>query len=134
MPSKRRPAASADTAVVRTAVPNTNPAHPITENSCLKFTYSCKADNESLTIRTDSESELEELIARWKFRVISKREPKAKMNDGDQCQICEGFMTTKVGTNRKTGKEYQYLRCSNFPKCNFSAYIVQQPATEPQAA
>ncbi len=120
--------------MTKKAVPNTNPAHPITENSCLKFTYSCKADNESLTIRTDSESELEELIARWKFRVVPKREPKAKMNDGDQCQACNGFMTTQVGHNRKTGKEYQYLGCSNYPNCNFSAYIAKEPVQESASA
>ena len=44
-------------------VQNTNPAHPITEAVSVKFTYSVKADNESLTIRTDSEQELEELMA-----------------------------------------------------------------------
>lgn len=126
MPSKRRPVIS--------SVSNTNPAHPITETAAVKFTYSVKADNESLTIRTDSEPELEELIGRWKHSIAPKREPRARMNDGDKCQVCEGFMTTQVGHNRKTGKEYQYLGCSNFPACTFSAYIAQQPEVEKQSA
>jgi hypothetical protein len=113
----------------KTAVPNTNPSHPITENSCLKFTYSIKSDKESLTIRTDSEAELEELIGRWKHRIISKAKP--KMNDGDKCLECEGFMTQQLGTNRTTGKQYYYLSCSNFPKCSASAYLA--PTTQQTA-
>ena len=61
MPSKRPANAANATNGTKTAVPNTNPAHPITENSCFKLTYSVKSDKESLTIRTDSEAELEEL-------------------------------------------------------------------------
>ena len=128
MPSKRSSAK-----VAASSVPNTNPAHPITEAVCVKFTYSVKADNESLTIRTDSEQELEELIGRWKHLIIPERKPKPKMNDGDPCQVCGGFMATQIGHNRKTGKEYQYLGCSNYPSCSFSAYLVQ-PATESQVA
>lgn len=104
-------------------VQNTNPAHPITENSGLKFTYSVKSDKESLTLRTDSEAELEELIGRWKHRILSKAKP--KMNDGDKCPECEGFMTQQVGHNRTTGKQYYYLSCSNHPKCAATAYLAQ---------
>lgn len=88
-----------------------------------KFTYNARTDTESLTIRTNSEAELEELIGRWKFRIIPKAKP--KMSDGDKCQECEGFMTTQKGHNRTTGKEYYYLSCSNYPTCSFTAYLAQ---------
>ena len=127
MPSKR-PATNG----TKTVVPNTNPAHPITENSCLKFTYSVKSDKESLTIRTDSEAELEELIGRWKHRIMSKAKP--KMNDGDKCPECDGFMNTQTGTNRSTGKVYHYLGCSNYPKCQFSAYLANSANSAAQVA
>lgn len=90
-----------------------------------KFTYNARTDTESLTIRTNSERELEELIARWKFRIVPKREPKPKMNDGDECPSCDGIMTIQVGHNRKTGKEYNFLSCSNYPACNMTAYLAQ---------
>ena len=119
MSTKRRtPAVSAN------GVQNHNPAHPVTEAVSVKFTYNAKSDTESLTIRTDSEEELEELIGRWKSRIVQK--PKQKMNDGDKCPECDGFMTAQKGHNRTTGKEYYYLGCSNYPKCQYSAYIAQQ--------
>jgi hypothetical protein len=94
-----------------------------TEQLDSKLTYNCRTDTESLTIRTNSEAELEELIGRWKYRIIQKAKP--KMNDGDKCLECEGFLTIQTGTNRATGKVYNYLGCSNFPKCTFTCYIAQ---------
>lgn len=103
----------------------TPPPEPL-ESLDTKLTYNCRTDTESLTIRTNSERELEELIARWKFRIIPKAKP--KMNDGDKCQQCDGFMTTQTGHNRTTGKQYYYLACSNYPNCQFTAYLA--PATQ----
>jgi hypothetical protein len=92
-----------------------------------KYTWNCRTELESLTIRTNSESELEELIGRWKYRVLPKREPKRYLKEGDQCQVCDGFLTLQIGTNRKTGREYKFLGCSNFPTCSFSAYVAKEP-------
>ena len=99
-----------------------------TEQLEAKLTYNCRTDTESLTIRTNSESELEELIARWKFRIIPKKEPKPHLKEGEKCHQCEGFLTLQVGNNRKTGKEYQFLGCSNYPACTFSAYLAKEPS------
>jgi len=107
------------------------PPEPL-ESLDTKLTYNCRTDTESLTIRTNSERELEELIARWKFRIVPKAKP--KMNDGDKCPECGGFLTTQTGTNRSTGKVYNYLGCSNFPKCQFTCYLANTQTAQTQTA
>ncbi len=121
MPSKSKPVVP-----VVPNLPNTNPAFPLTESVCVKFTYNIRSEHESLTIRTDLETELDDLIASWKHQIVPKRERKARMNDGDPCPQCEGFMTVQMGHNRRSGRAYDFLSCSNYPDCNFTAYLVEE--------
>lgn len=115
-----------------------------------KFTHSIRSDGtEMLVIRTDSEEELIEIRNRLFPRIAygnppdeppaeqPKEEPKKQekptlslkkpyLNEGDSCQVCDGTMSVKKATNRNTGNEFNFLGCSNYPECDFTAYISKQ--------
>ena len=112
-----------------------------------KFTHSIKSDgSEMLVIRTDSEEELiairNRLFPRIVFNTPTEESAKAEtpaepqkenstgkkpyLQEGDGCHACNGKMSIKTATNRKSGKEFNFLGCSNYPNCEFTAYVKQQ--------
>jgi hypothetical protein len=121
-----------------TAKPKTNGETPlkpvetvVDDNGLSKFTWNCRGGNESLTIRCESEDELKVLRDRWKVVISPPRRKLPYMHSGDECMVetCRGVMQTRTGTNRKTQQPYQYLRCSNHPTCQFTAYIENEENT-----
>ncbi len=117
-----------------------NPLKPVTEapiddNGLARFTWNVRGGNESLTIRCDDEEELKILRDRWKVVISPPRRKLPYMHGGDACLVegCNGVMVTRTGTNRKTQQPYQFLRCSNAPKCNFTAYIETEENTPEDA-
>jgi hypothetical protein len=117
-----------------------NPLKPVTEpplddNGLAKFTWNVRGSNESLTIRCDTEEELKVLRDRWKTVISPPRRKLPYMHGGDECLVenCGGVMQTRTGTNRRTQQPYQFLRCSNAPKCGFTAYIEAEENTPDDA-
>jgi hypothetical protein len=108
---------------------------PVDDGGLAKFTYNIRGGNESLTIRCDSEEELKVLRDRWKAVISPPRRKLPYMHSGDECLVegCSGVMVTRTGTNRKTQQPYQFLRCSNHPKCGFTAYIETEENTPEDA-
>ena len=97
-----------------------------------KFTLNLKGKGESLTIRTNSETELATLREKWKAKLIPKNKELPKLLPLDPCyeEGCDGHMVVKT-TNGKPGqKPYAFLSCSNFPKCRATAYIKNEPEAE----
>lgn len=83
-----------------------------------KFTLSLKSSGEiSLTIRTDDESELEQLLEKWEPRLIIITEPngKPKYYPGDSCPRCSSKLI------RRQGQRGKFVGCSGFPECAFTA-------------
>ena len=97
-----------------------------------RFTLNLRNGNEALTIRTNSETELEELRGKWKPVIAPERKKLAYLNIGDPCgnEGCDGRMEMRNATNRKTGQPYAYLRCEHHPECNFVSYVETQPKKE----
>ncbi len=117
-----------------------NPIKPVAEfpaddAGLAKFTWNVRGGNESLTIRCDDEEELKVLRDRWKVVISPPRRKLPYMHSADACLVegCNGVMQTRTGTNRKTQQPYQFLRCSNAPKCNFTAYIETEENTPEDA-
>lgn len=117
-----------------------NPIKPVTEapfddGGLAKFTWNVRGGNESLTIRCDTEEELKVLRDRWKTVISPPRRKLPYMHGGDECMVenCGGVMVTRTGTNRRTQQPYQFLRCSNAPKCGFTAYIENEENTPEDA-
>jgi predicted RNA-binding Zn-ribbon protein involved in translation (DUF1610 family) len=100
-----------------------------------KFTWNIRGSNESLTIRTDSEEELKILRDRWKAVISPPRRKLPYMHAADSCLVegCGGVMVNRTGTNRRTQQPYQFLRCSNHPKCGFTAYLESEENTPEDA-
>jgi hypothetical protein len=99
------------------------------EDEGFKFTLNLKGKGESLTIRTNSETELETLRDKWKDKLTPKNKELPKLLPLDPCyeEGCDGHMTVKT-TNGKPGQRpYAFLSCSNFPKCKATAYIKNEP-------
>lgn len=111
-----------------------------------KFTHSIKSDGtEMLVIRTDSEEELLQIRERLFQSIVfypptqqpklvatpppqqQEQQPKKPyLSEGDACHACKGRMVLKTATNRGTGREFPFLGCSNFPNCEFTAYVAKQ--------
>jgi len=114
-----------------------------------KFTHSIKSDGtEMLVIRTDSEEELMQIRERFFQSIVfyppsqqprlveappppqqqQEQQPPKKpyLSEGDRCHACNGRMVVKTATNRGTGREFPFLGCSNFPNCEFTAYVAKQ--------
>lgn len=112
------------------------PLVPITlpDDGLAKFTWNCRGFNESLTIRCDSEEELKILRDRWGQVINPPRRKIPYLHEADQCLVadCGGVMIKRTGTNRRTQKPYNFLRCSNHPKCTFYAYIETEQNTPEQ--
>jgi len=108
---------------------------PIDDGGLAKFTYSIRGGNESLTIRCDDEEELKVLRDKWRPVISPPRRKLPYMHGGDECMVetCGGTMVTRTGTNRRSQQPYQFLRCSNHPKCNFTAYIETEENTPDDA-
>jgi len=108
---------------------------PVDDNGLARFTYNVRGGNESLTIRTDDEEELKVLRDRWKAVISPPRRKLPYLHSGDEClrEGCNGVMITRTGTNRKTQQPYNFLRCSAYPKCNFTAYIETEENTPEEA-
>src|SRR5690348_297459 len=85
------------------------------------FTLNIQSDGKvSLTIRTDDEEELGQLIERWEPRIVVLREEPVNGNGkryyaGDTCPQCSGKLVTRQG---RTGK---FVGCNQFPDCKFTA-------------
>jgi ssDNA-binding Zn-finger/Zn-ribbon topoisomerase 1 len=107
----------------------------IDDSGLARFTWNCRGGNESLTIRCDDEEELKVLRDKWKQVISPPRRKLPYMHSGDECLVenCTGVMQIRTGTNRKTQQAYQFLRCSNNPKCNFTAYIETEENTPDDA-
>lgn len=82
------------------------------------FTLNLKSTGEiSLTIRTDSEDELERLLKRWESTVIVYPDldnEQRRYFAGDTCPECSNKLV------RKQGKRGKFLGCLSFPDCKFS--------------
>lgn len=111
---------------------NGTPAANIDDFS--RFTWNIRGWQESLTIRCDSEEELKQLRDRWSPVINPPRRKIPYMHSGDECLVegCGGSLVRRTGTNRKTQKPYNFLRCSNHPKCQFYAYIEDEQNTPEQ--
>jgi hypothetical protein len=102
------------------------------EDEGFKFTLNLKGKGESLTIRTNSETELESLREKWKEKLTPKNRELPKMLPGDNCpdETCTGHMVVKT-TNGKPGQRpYAFLSCDQFPRCKRTAYINNEPKEE----
>lgn len=108
---------------------NQTPAANVEEFS--RFTWNVRGFNESLTIRCESEEELKQLRDRWSVVINPPRRRIPYMHSGDGCLVsdCNGVLVVRTATNRKTQKPYRFLRCSNHPRCNFTAYIEDEQNT-----
>lgn len=108
---------------------------PVDDAGLAKFTWNVRGGNESLTIRCDDEEELKALRDKWKAVISPPRRKLPYMHGGDECMVegCKGVMQTRTGTNRRTQQPYQFLRCSEHPKCNFTAYIETEENTPEDA-
>jgi hypothetical protein len=108
---------------------------PADDGGLAKFTWNVRGGTESLTIRCDDEEELKVLRDKWKQVISPPRRKLPYMHGGDACLVegCGGSMVTRTGTNRKTQQPYQFLRCSNAPKCGFTAYIEDEQNTPDDA-
>ncbi|HZS04323.1 MAG TPA: hypothetical protein VFD58_05760 [Blastocatellia bacterium] len=94
-----------------------------------KFTLNIQSSGAiSLTIRTDDKAEALALLDELKAVVAPPRVKKPYLKQGDPCpaENCDGFMTQQKGRNRKTGHEYDFLGCSNWPGCEQTAYIAKE--------
>jgi len=94
-----------------------------------KFTINIQSDGKmSLTIRTEDEDELEQLIERWESRIVVFQEPvapsgqrngngnkaeKTRYYPGDQCPQCSNKLV------RRNGSKGKFLGCNNYPECTF---------------
>lgn len=120
---------------------------PITKEESVKdtlFTYNLQGDGkESLTIRCDTEEELSALRDKWRAILVTKVAPKAPqaapvavaaptaqesqkkltLQPGDPCGKCGEDTVLRTGTNRTTGKEFKFIGCSTYPKCDFNAHV-----------
>jgi hypothetical protein len=117
-----------------------NPIKPapeplIDDGGLARFTWNVRGFNESLTIRTDDEEELQALRDKWKQVISPPRRKIPYMHSGDECLVegCRGVLLTKTATNRKTQQPYNYLRCSAHPLCKFTAYIETEENTPEDA-
>lgn len=112
------------------------PLVPVTlpDDGLAKFTWNIRGFNESLTIRCDSEEELKTLRDRWSQVINPPRRKIPYMHEADSCLVaeCGGVMVKRTGTNRRTQKPYNYLRCSKNPTCQFFAYIENEQNTPEQ--
>lgn len=93
-----------------------------------KFTLNVQSDGrESLTVRTDSEEELEALRAKWGF-LIFDGEPKTKQTKDrpeakkQACPQCGSETVLRQGTSKKTGKPYEFVGCSAYPECKYTDF------------
>lgn len=111
---------------------NQTPAANIVDVS--RFTWNIRGFNESLTVRCDTEDELKQLRDRWSQVISPPRRRIPYMHGGDTCLVadCGGIMLNRTGTNRKTQKPYQYLKCSKHPTCQFYAYLETEQNTPEQ--
>lgn len=102
-------------------------AKPVTkeETGDFKFTLNLRSEFESLTIRTNSQEELETQRAIWKHQIIPQKKKKPYLRAGDPCGECQGVMILQTGRNRKTQEEYEFLGCSAYPDCEFSSYVAR---------
>lgn len=96
-----------------------------------KFTVNVKSTGElSVTIRTDDKQEALSLLEELKAVVNPPRKKKPYLQAGDPCQSCDGYMTLQTGTNRKSGGTFEFLGCSRYPDCEFTAYLSKAEQTE----
>lgn len=94
------------------------------------FTVNIQSDGKiSLTIRTDDEKALEQLLEKWESRVVVYADPanghtnghrgngkngdKPKYFPGDSCPDCSNKLVKRQGSKGK------FLGCSNYPDCTF---------------
>lgn len=103
-----------------------------------KFTLNIQSDGKtSLTIRTDNEDELEQLLEKWEPRIVVYQEHPhtngkqnghnghnghnhngaAKLQAGDKCPECNNMLV------RRQGNKGIFLGCMSFPGCNFTSSI-----------
>lgn len=85
-----------------------------------KFTLNLKSSGEiSLTVRTNDEGELEQLLEKWEPRIIIISEPgpngKTRYYAGDSCPHCSSKLVRRQGRNGK------FIGCVTFPNCQFTA-------------
>lgn len=79
----------------------------------------------TLTIRTDDEEELEQLLERWESRIVVFTETNGKEHNGareeirfyggDTCPECSNKLVKRKGRNGS------FIGCKNYPDCRFTA-------------
>jgi hypothetical protein len=86
-----------------------------------KFTLNIQSDGKlSLTIRTDNEEELGDLLRRWEPHIIVYPDANGSSNGkpryfaGDSCPDCSNKLV------RRQGKRGKFLGCLSYPDCDFT--------------
>lgn len=84
----------------------------------------------SISLRTDDKAELEAFVQEHQQTNGETRKKKRYMHEDDNCLGCdEGRMVHRE--SKKDGEdEFHFLRCSTFPRCEFTAYISKYPKKE----
>lgn len=97
-----------------------------------KFTLNIQSDGKtSLTIRTDNEDELEQLLEKWEPRIVIFQEHPhtngkqnghhhngaAKLQAGDKCPECNASLV------RRQGSKGTFLGCLSYPSCSFTSSL-----------
>ena len=83
----------------------------------------------SVSLRTDSREELDAFLEEHKGNG-EPRKKKRYMHQGDDCLDCDdGQLVAR--TSKKDGEDpFNFLGCSNFPRCEFTAYQSKYPKKE----
>lgn len=116
-------------------IPMPLPSEVLTINH--RFTLNIQSDGKlALTIRTNEEDELEQLLEKWEPRIVVFQEPmnghrngnghtngngngngyrteKTRYYAGDSCPRCSNKLVTR------NGKRGRFIGCSSFPDCDF---------------
>ena len=113
-----------------------------------RYTYSLKHGREMFVVRSNDFRELlesrEEVIEtlsleegfpgesppeeRAEAVANAPRTKRPYKHPGDACgNNCGGILQLKDSTNSQTKQPFQFLGCSNFPECEFTAYLSKFP-------
>ncbi|HZS10412.1 MAG TPA: hypothetical protein VFD58_36620 [Blastocatellia bacterium] len=86
----------------------------------------------SVTLRSDDKTEALSFIEEFKAIVAPPRKKKPYLHAGDPCpnENCGGYLAPQTARNRRTGGEYQFLGCTEFPACQETAYFAKDENTD----
>lgn len=112
-------------------IPMPLPSEVLTINH--RFTLNIQSDGKiALTIRTNEEDELEQLLEKWEARIVVFQEPvnghrngnghangngngnKPRYFPGDDCPSCHNKLV------KRSGRNGAFLGCRSYPDCDFT--------------